>query len=264
MRAVISVAALGLLTACAPQIPDSGAGFDTSFDEAIEQDAAIAAARTGAAVPPPKVVSSETLAPADPQPVAVAVVSSPEPGPEPETVSRAAVTQTGTADDIAQETAAALAAASQNSGVSPLEANPSNPPPQQYSSPDISDENDFQAVSARESIESDAARLASNRENYEVVAPTAVPERPADADPDIVSYALSAGNDPGVRVYSRSGINKTARAERNCAKYPSPDQAQIDFLATGGPQRDRKGLDPDGDGFACAWDPTPFREAVKS
>jgi hypothetical protein len=31
----------------------------------------------------------------------------------------------------------------------------------------------------------------------------------------------------------------------------------------GGPRRDPLGLDPDGDGFACAWDPTPFRTALQ-
>ena len=44
-----------------------------------------------------------------------------------------------------------------------------------------------------------------------------------------------------------------------CARYGSPDLAQQAFLAAGGPDRDRRGLDPDGDGFACAWDPRPFR-----
>jgi hypothetical protein len=34
-------------------------------------------------------------------------------------------------------------------------------------------------------------------------------------------------------------------------------------LSNGGPERDRLGLDPDGDGFACYWDPTPFRLARK-
>ena len=42
----------------------------------------------------------------------------------------------------------------------------------------------------------------------------------------------------------------------------SPDQAQIDFLSKGGPERDRLSLDPDGDGYACGWDPRPFRKAV--
>ena len=31
------------------------------------------------------------------------------------------------------------------------------------------------------------------------------------------------------------------------------------FLKAGGPQRDSKKLDPDGDGFACGFDPTPFQ-----
>ena len=51
-------------------------------------------------------------------------------------------------------------------------------------------------------------------------------------------------------------------SERACAKYSSSDLAQSDFLAQGGPRRDRLGLDPDGDGFACAWNPQPFRAAV--
>ena len=42
------------------------------------------------------------------------------------------------------------------------------------------------------------------------------------------------------------------------ATIPKPQQIKA-FLEAGGPKRDRKGLDPDGDGFACAWDPRPFR-----
>ena len=39
--------------------------------------------------------------------------------------------------------------------------------------------------------------------------------------------------------------------------------AQEEFLRTGGPERDKLGVDPDGDGFACAWDPRPFRTALQ-
>ena len=46
-------------------------------------------------------------------------------------------------------------------------------------------------------------------------------------------------------------------------RYASPDKAQQDFLAKGGPDRDRLGVDPDGDGFACSWDPRPFRTALQ-
>ena len=66
------------------------------------------------------------------------------------------------------------------------------------------------------------------------------------------------------RKLSCIGLNCAGRTQRGCAVYRSPDQAQIDFRASGGPQRDRKGLDPDGDGYACAWDPAPFRAAVRN
>ena len=63
-------------------------------------------------------------------------------------------------------------------------------------------------------------------------------------------------------MYDRGGIHLTS-PEAACGKFASPDLAQMDFLQSGGPERDRKGLDPDGDGFACAWDPTPFRLATQ-
>ena len=50
-------------------------------------------------------------------------------------------------------------------------------------------------------------------------------------------------------------------SEKACARYPSPEAAQQAFLSSGGPKRDPKNLDPDGDGFACYWDPTPFQQA---
>lgn len=126
----------------------------------------------------------------------------------------------------------------------------------------ISDEQDFDAVASRETIESDRARLERQAAAYEVIEPTPVPERPSNSGPSVVEFALSTNNAVGQRVYNRSGFNSASRFERNCAKYPSSDLAQEDFLKSGGPQRDGKGLDPDGDGFACYWDPTPFRLAV--
>ncbi len=125
----------------------------------------------------------------------------------------------------------------------------------------LSDEQDFGAVSSRESIQSDAQRLEAQREAYQVIPPEPVPQRPSDTGPNIVSYALGTSNQPGEQVYSRSGLNSQSRFTRNCAKYSSSDKAQEAFLEAGGPQRDRMGLDPDGDGFACYWDPRPFRAA---
>ncbi len=132
-------------------------------------------------------------------------------------------------------------------------ATPVNP-----NNPSISDEQDFGAVSSRETIESDAQRRAAQAAAREVIQPTAIPDRPADAGPNIVEYALNAPNRLGQEWYSRSLLSGQGRFQRNCAGYNSPDAAQRDFLARGGPDRDPRGIDPDGDGFACGWDPAPF------
>lgn len=156
-----------------------------------------------------------------------------------------------------------------------VNASPSNPPveivaaaplPEQdgaptvtLNNPGISDENDFEAVSSRQTIESDAERIRAQREAYQVIAPTALPTRTDTSRPNIVQFALTTNNEPGQKVYRRSALTTEARYQRNCGKYPSPDLAQEAFLRAGGPERDKMGIDPDGDGFACSWDPRPFR-----
>ena len=101
--------------------------------------------------------------------------------------------------------------------------------------------------------------MARIRQQYEVAAVEALPGR-TDSGPNIVQYALSTNHPVGTQVYRRIGLNKESKFLRNCAQYPSPDMAQIDFLEKGGPDRDKLGLDPDGDGYACGWDPAPFRK----
>lgn len=127
--------------------------------------------------------------------------------------------------------------------------------------PGISDEQNFDAVSARETIESDAERLARLRAEYEVVQPEALPQREGGTGPNIVAFALSTTNAVGQPVYRRSGFNADSRFQRACARYATADEAQRAFLDRGGPEEDRMGVDPDGDGFACFWDPSPFRAA---
>ena len=127
--------------------------------------------------------------------------------------------------------------------------------------PGISDEQSFEAVSSRETIESDAERLARLRAEYQVVQPEALPERQGGTGPNIVAYALASTNAVGQTVYRRSGFNADARFQRACARYATADEAQRAFLERGGPEEDRLGVDPDGDGFACYWDPAPFRAA---
>lgn len=126
----------------------------------------------------------------------------------------------------------------------------------------ISDEQDFDAVAARETIESDAERIARNRAEYVIVQPKDLPQRPGDTGPNIVEFALATTHAPGVQLYKRGGVALRSM-DSACAKYASSDQAQQDFLSKGGPERDRLGVDPDGDGFACYWDPRPFRTALQ-
>ena len=125
----------------------------------------------------------------------------------------------------------------------------------------LSDENDFDAVSSRQTIESDAERIAENRSRYVRIGPTELPVRPGTNIPNIVAYALQTNNPLKTQLYERGPFASEKRALVNCNAYPSPGKAQEFFLSKGGPRRDRYGLDPDGDGFACTWDPTPFRLA---
>lgn len=98
---------------------------------------------------------------------------------------------------------------------------------------------------------------------YEVVRPRAVPARPREQNANIVAYALSAPNRVGQGVYVRDGVAQPGAIPGRCARYVSEDTAQEAFLEAGGPDADPLGIDPDGDGFACGWDPAPFRRAVR-
>lgn len=268
MRAYASYAVAGsllVMAACSPQVPDSAAGVGIDGDPFAPPPAA-GATITGAPLVPPARVSTEPYQLSGGQGASAGSAAA---GSFAASTQTAAAAQTapaaGSSDaDIAREAAAALAATRANSGVAPLEASPDNPAPQLAGNSGISDENDFEAVAARQSIESDAARLQRQRAQYQQVQPVAVPQRDGDTGPNIVRYALSTSNPRGVRVHSRSGLNLKARNQRNCAEFASPDQAQIAFLEAGGPERDRQALDPDGDGYACGWDPAPYRQAVQN
>ncbi|MCC5956692.1 MAG: hypothetical protein JJU07_11365 [Natronohydrobacter sp.] len=82
--------------------------------------------------------------------------------------------------------------------------------------------------------------------------------------PNLFVYALSTQHNVGEARYNRSHPLRWRRWEAACAQYPSQDLAQEAFLAAGGPVNDPNHLDPDGDGFACWWDPAPFRQAART
>ena len=232
------------LAACQPAVPDSGRGVGFG-DDFVEQQRQREAALAGV-------------------PLAVPVASAP----------LGAAPVAGSAEETAAQTTRVLAAtrpgasnglgndAATNSGVAPVNASPTNAPPPVLNSAGISNENNFDAVSGQRSIDADAARIAANRSQYQVIQPEALPNR-TETGPNVVAFALQTSHPRGTQRYRRTGFNRQAKFDRACAEFATADQAQLDFLTRGGPARDRKGMDPDGDGYACNWDPTPFRRAAQ-
>ncbi len=223
MRFFIPVAAALVVAACVPEDTNSGVGFN-NYDSYEQQRARREAQLRQQAVPAQGAISDET-------------------------VQTSAATQTPPAMQTPPAAPRPQPASSRTST------------PTSNSNTGISDEQDFDAVASRETIESDRERLERQRAEYVVIEPTAVPTGGHYSGPNIVKYALSTTNNVGQALYSRSKIFAQSRYNRNCQKFPSPDKAQEAFLKSGGPKRDPKGLDPDGDGFACSWDPAPFRTA---
>ncbi len=74
---------------------------------------------------------------------------------------------------------------------------------------------------------------------------------PVDA---LTRYAQSQRHAVGTAVFPRVG-GSAADAAKACARSTNPNAAQLQFLASGGPQQDPLGMDPDGDGFVCGWTP---------
>lgn len=220
--AILGVSLLSL-GACATQVPDSGEGV--GFNDYAQYE--LERARREASLQGTPLPSGTAIVP-------------PTPAQSGDTV-----------------TSSDLAAAGINSGAgeAPTQA-------ALASNPDISDEQNFDAVASRESIESDAERRARQAAAYQLIEATALPVRNGRVEPNIVQYALQAPNNRGEEVFDRSGLSGEGRFQRNCASYRTPDEAQRDFLTRGGPTRDRLGIDPDGDGFACGWDPQAFRSVA--
>ncbi len=232
MRAPVLILAAFGLTACSSQVPDSGAGVGFNDYDSYNAQPAPMAPATG--------FSPDAAAAAITKAEGGSMTQTQQQTP-PLTQPKALpdVRPRGDAPEGIQETGS--------------EAD--------YIKAGVSDEQDFEAVAARETIESDKARIASNRAKYQVDQPGALPQRAGESGPNIVEFAISTTHPVGTQMYARSSL-RLNNPDSACAKFTSPDLAQEAFLQAGGPTKDRKGLDPDGDGFACAWNPVPFRSAL--
>ncbi|MFZ1727551.1 MAG: hypothetical protein WBO29_12635 [Albidovulum sp.] len=240
MRIVASCLAIALLAACQPPVPNdtqSGVGFESYGD--YQKRRALEAK--------------------------MAVQPAPAPGP----VNQLPVTSTPSAGALLLQSQSTVVSAPLNAvtpqpAVSPPVASTVAAAPETGQAPSgnvgISDEQDFGAVASRETIASDKQRIDQNKAQFQQIAPTELPQRSGNsAGPDLIEYAINAPNRLGQPTYKR-GRGLFSNTERACARYATPEDAQVAFLKAGGPQRDRKNLDPDGDGFACFWDPTPFQK----
>ncbi|MFO1143813.1 MAG: hypothetical protein U1E59_15840 [Amaricoccus sp.] len=99
--------------------------------------------------------------------------------------------------------------------------------------------------------------LDAARNQLVVYAPDAsVPQEPAGVN--VALFAKQSTNAVGQSIYPRP-VGARLTGMGGCGRYRDADAAQRAFLAAGGPQTDRLGLDPDGDGFACKFDPAPYR-----
>jgi hypothetical protein len=98
--------------------------------------------------------------------------------------------------------------------------------------------------------------LADARSKLVVVQPGPLPNHPNGVN--IALFAQQSTNAVGERRYDRPAGARVSSLG-TCGRFRDADAAQRAFLAGGGPDRDRYGIDPDGDGFACSWDPGPYR-----
>ena len=227
MRFIFASLAVASVAACSPTVPDSaaGVGFEDYDTYLAQQRARDAQLARG---------TTQVVAPVTP------------PNATPQTEAEA--------------TAAAAVAAIRPQAAQTPSAPAARP---QANNEAISDEQDFAAVSARQSIESDAQRRAAQSAQYAVVQPTAVPNRPSGTAPTPIEFALQVTHPVGQKTYNRS-LFGAKKPSPNCARYPSAEQAQDAFLKAGGPQKDKLKLDPDGDGYACAWNPAKYRQLVRN
>ncbi|WP_245820531.1 hypothetical protein [Flavimaricola marinus] len=247
-----------MLAACAPQVPDSGAGVGFSEYSQYEIERARREAQLSGGAGSPIVNSSTAIVPPSAAGVAPGSTIVPSGGISTSDLAAAGIGAPIGAGTIGTAPATTVSGQDVNR-TSGVQASPTNAPVNIASS-GISSEQDFDAVASERGIEDDAALREQQQAAYTVIQPTALPTRDGDVGPNIVEYALNAPNRRGQEWYSRSllTIDAQGKFERNCSSYRSADEAQRDFLERGGPERDPRGIDPDGDGFACGWDPAPF------
>ena len=124
----------------------------------------------------------------------------------------------------------------------------------------MSDENDFEAVSERQSIESDAERIENNRALYVLIEPTSLPSRGlVQTFPSIVEYAIKDYKSLSVPSCTHDHLQVKHDLIGIVGKVFFTKCSPRGISGLGWSESlIQRVLDPDGDGFACYWDPEAF------
>lgn len=122
------------------------------------------------------------------------------------------------------------------------------------------DPSNLEAVAAGAIADSEAAATGGVFDNIQ-------PQQAGDVLPPpliprVAAFALRTTHQPGQQQWRRNPLR--ADGQSICTQFPTRDQAQDRFLRDGGPERDPNGLDADGDGFVCGFDPNELRASANA
>ena len=111
----------------------------------------------------------------------------------------------------------------------------------------------------QQNVEKEKAKqsLLNARQKRTIVKPVDIEELKQESSVNVVLFARQTSNNVGEKLYNR--ITTKRKNSTRCLRFVSADDAQRFFLEKDGPEKDHWDLDPDGDGFACKWDPKPYR-----
>ncbi len=120
------------------------------------------------------------------------------------------------------------------------------------------DPNDIGSIAAGAIAEAEAQNAGPTGGVFDNLQPQQASDvLPAPLIPRVAAFAIRTTHQPGQRQWRRNPFRRDGAAA--CSQFESRDLAQDRFLAEGGPERDPLGLDPDGDGFVCGFDPRELR-----
>jgi len=106
--------------------------------------------------------------------------------------------------------------------------------------------------------EAAAALRQQQQQQLVIVEPEPVPQ--TDTSANVVAFARDTSHPVGTKRYNRPAFRDRVQAASTCRRFDSDEEAQRQFLSNGGPNNDRYNIDPDGDGFACDFDPEVYRK----